>query len=569
MFTKEELDEIKKSINIVEFIGRYVNLQKAGSSYRGLCPFHSDNDPSFYVHPQRGFFHCFGCGEKGDIITFYQKIENLSFSEAVKRLADYAGIPIEVDTAESEYDRYTAILSRLAGIYYRELRENNGDILKYLEEKRKISPNTISEFQLGYSPDERTFSLSLPSKLRADEKSLLQFGVLLRRGTSFKDRFAGRLMIPIDNESGRVVGFGGRIMVAEQGPKYINSSESKYFQKNRLLFNLSRAKAAIKQLNYAVIAEGYFDVISLFEAGISNAVGLLGTALTEKHLRILGNYTRNLLFFLDSDAAGQAATLRSVDIAEKMDFTTAVVMMRDYKDPADLFVTEGAKALKEVLAVAIPGAAFRVEFYSRKLDLSVPQGRKHLIEYLRPYVVSFRNSGSLATVQSTVAALSEKTGYSERELESALRSGGPRDAGKELRSGVTLKLKDHIGIYLQHPALRETVVKQLELMIESRNLKELLKGMKRGLELEELLDLVDESIGRELIDLASICIDYETAQKILRTTEEYANKRLVEEEMAEIDRKLPNVKDEGAKRALLVRRIELRRLLDRKMKGGD
>jgi len=569
VFTKEELDEIKKSINIVEFIGRYVNLQKAGSSYRGLCPFHSDNDPSFYVHPQRGFFHCFGCGEKGDIITFYQKIENLSFSEAVKRLADYAGIPIEVDTAESEYDRYTAILSRLAGIYNRELRENNDEILKYLEEKRKISPNTISEFQLGYSPDERTFSQSLPSKLRADEKSLLQFGVLLRRGTSFKDRFAGRLMIPIDNESGRVVGFGGRIMIAEQGPKYINSSESKYFQKNRLLFNLSRAKAAIKQLNYAVIAEGYFDVISLFEAGISNAVGLLGTALTEKHLRILGNYTRNLLFFLDSDAAGQAATLRSVDIAEKMDFTTAVVMMRDYKDPADLFVTEGAKALKEVLAVAIPGAAFRVEFYSRKLDLSVPQGRKHLIEYLRPYVVSFRNSGNLATVQSTVAALSEKTGYSERELESALRSGSSRDAGKELRSGVILKLKDHIGIYLQHPALRETVVKQLELMEESRDLKELLKGMKRGLELEELLDLVDESIGRELIDLASICIDYETAQKILRTTGEYANKRLVEEEMAEIDRKLPNVKDEGAKRALLVRRIELRRLLDRKMKGGD
>ncbi|WP_292598220.1 DNA primase, partial [Mesotoga sp. UBA6090] len=510
-----------------------------------------------------------GCGEKGDIITFYQKIENLSFSEAVKRLADYAGIPIEVDTAESEYDRYTAILSRLAGIYNRELRENNDEILKYLEEKRKISPNTISEFQLGYSPDERTFSQSLPSKLRADEKSLLQFGVLLRRGTSFKDRFAGRLMIPIDNESGRVVGFGGRIMIAEQGPKYINSSESKYFQKNRLLFNLSRAKAAIKQLNYAVIAEGYFDVISLFEAGISNAVGLLGTALTEKHLRILGNYTRNLLFFLDSDAAGQAATLRSVDIAEKMDFTTAVVMMRDYKDPADLFVTEGAKALKEVLAVAIPGAAFRVEFYSRKLDLSVPQGRKHLIEYLRPYVVSFRNSGNLATVQSTVAALSEKTGYSERELESALRSGSSRDAGKELRSGVILKLKDHIGIYLQHPALRETVVKQLELMEESRDLKELLKGMKRGLELEELLDLVDESIGRELIDLASICIDYETAQKILRTTGEYANKRLVEEEMAEIDRKLPNVKDEGAKRALLVRRIELRRLLDRKMKGGD
>ncbi|HAY98601.1 MAG TPA: DNA primase, partial [Mesotoga sp.] len=125
MFTKEELDEIKKSINIVEFIGRYVNLQKAGSSYRGLCPFHSDNDPSFYVHPQRGFFHCFGCGEKGDVISFYQKIESLSFSEAVKRLADHAGIVVEIDSTESEYDKYTSIMSRLADVYSRELKQGN------------------------------------------------------------------------------------------------------------------------------------------------------------------------------------------------------------------------------------------------------------------------------------------------------------------------------------------------------------------------------------------------------------------------------------------------------------
>ncbi|PIJ60922.1 DNA primase [Mesotoga sp. H07.pep.5.3] len=569
MFTKEELDEIKKSINIVDFIGRYVNLQKAGSSYRGLCPFHNDNDPSFYVHPQRGFFHCFGCGEKGDVISFYQKIENLSFAEAVKRLADYAGIPIQVDTAESEYDKFTTIMSRLAGIYNRELKEKSAETMAYILEKRKISQNTIDEFQLGYSPDERTFSQSLPSKLRTDEKTLLQLGILVRRGATNSDRFAGRLMIPIDNESGKVVGFGGRIMDAEKGPKYINSSESKYFQKNRLLFNLSRARAAIKQLNYAVIAEGYFDVISLFEAGITNSVGLLGTALTERHLRILGNYTRNLLFFLDSDEAGQAASLRSIDIAEKLDFGTAVVFSRDHKDPADLFVAEGPKAIKEILALAIPGPAFRVEFFSRKLDLSIPLGRKHLIEHLKPYVISFRSTGNLAAVQSTIAALAQKTGYSERELESALRGGMSKSSGGEMKSGLVLKLKDHIRIYLQHPKLRATVVKQIELMNESRDLKELLKGMKKGLELEELLDLVDESIGRELIELASTCIDYDTAQRVLQTTGLYANKRLVEEEMAEIDRRLPKVKDEGTRKALLIRRIELRRMLERKMKGGD
>jgi len=569
VFTKEELDEIKKSINIVEFIGRYVNLQKAGSSYRGLCPFHSDNDPSFYVHPQRGFFHCFGCGEKGDVISFYQKIESLSFSEAVKRLADYAGIVVEIDSTESEYDKYTSIMSRLADVYSRELKEGNSAVMEYLVDRRKISLATIDEFKLGYSPDERTFQQSLPSKCRVDEKTLVQFGILIGRGSSLRDRFSGRLLIPIDNESGRVVGFGGRIMVSEQGPKYTNSPESKYFQKNRLLFNLSRSKGAIKQLNYAVIAEGYFDVISLFEAGITNAVGLLGTALTERHLRILGNYTRNLLFFLDSDDAGQAATLRSIDIAEKIDFSTAVVVSRNHKDPADLFVSEGAKAIQEVLAAAIPGPAFRVEFFARKLDLSVPQGRKHLIEYLKPYVINFRNSGNLATVQSTIAALSQKTGYSERELELALKGGLGGQSRSEIGRGLVLKLKDHVRIYLQHPSLRSKVVKQLELIAESRDLKEILKGMKRGLELEELLDLVDEIVGRELIDLASSCIDFETAQRILEKTGEYANRKLVEEEMAEIDRKMPNVKDEGARRALLVRRIELSRLLDRKMKGGD
>lgn len=569
VFTKEELDELKKAINIVDFVGRYVNLQKSGSSYRGLCPFHSDKDPSFYVNPQRGFYHCFGCGEKGDIISFYQKIENLSFSEAVKRLADFAGITVKLDSVESEYDRYTFSLAKIAKIYHRELTDgSNNNVIEYLE-GRGVSRNTLSEFLLGYSPENRTFVSNVVSKLRLDENNVLNTGVFYRKGSSLTDRFAGRLIIPIENESGRVVGFGGRSMIAERGPKYINSPETKYFQKNRLLYNLSRAKGIIKELNYAVVVEGYFDVMALYEAGATNVVGLLGTALTERHLRVLGNYTRNLLFFLDSDSAGQSAALRSIDVAEKMDFTTAVAIARGAKDPGELFVIKGSEGIKDALSASMTGAAFRVDFFSRKLNLSLPQGRKHLIEYLRPYIKTFREDGKLPVVQSIMNSLSQKTGFSESELSELTKGGSVTFDSFERRGGVKLKLKDLLRVYIQYPSMRSRVSRQLELMEPASDLKELLKGMKRGLELEELLDWVDEKLGRELIELASDCIDTEMALKILERTEDYTNKRLVDEQIAEIDRKLTTLSDEEMKAALLIKRIELRRLLDRKKKGGD
>lgn len=569
MFTKEELDEIKKALNIVEFIGRYVNLHKAGSSFRGLCPFHNDNDPSFYVHPHRGFYHCFGCGEKGDIITFYQKIESISFSEAVKRLADIAGVSVELSASESEYDRYTSIIAKLARIYSENLAgEPNNPAELYLK-KRKLSRHTFEEFLVGYSSDSRTFVNSLTSKLRTQESEMVQLGILYRKGNTLRDRFEGRLTIPIDNESGRIVGFGGRQLIQEGGPKYINSPETKYFQKSRLLYNLSRAKGVIKELNYAVIVEGYFDVMALYEAGVSNVVGLLGTALTDRHLRILGNFTKNLLFFLDSDSAGQMATLRSIDVAERLDFATAVALVRGAKDPADLFSLKGSQGVQDALTSSMPGPVFRVELLSRDLDLSIPQGKKRLIESVRPYIESFRSSGNLSTVQLTIRSLSEKTGYSEDELAPLMRNR--TDAHEEARANttVTLKMKDLLRVYLQYPSLRSRVSRQLELMEPGKEMRELLRGMKKGLELEDLLDLVNEEFGREIIELASSCIDEDLAAKIIDTTNDYTNKRLVEEQIAEIDRKLSTLEDKEAKTALLIRRMELRRLLVRKRKGGD
>ncbi|HOY27165.1 MAG TPA: toprim domain-containing protein, partial [Mesotoga sp.] len=297
--------------------------------------------------------------------------------------------------------------------------------------------------------------------------------------------------------------------------------------------------------------------------------GLLGTALTEGHLRILGNYTKNLLFFLDSDSAGQTASLRSIDLAERMDFSTAVAMVKGAKDPAELFVLKGSQGVNDALSMSIPGSIFRVEFYSRKLDLSLPQAKKHLIEYLKPYVESFSSSGNLSAREMTFRALSEKTGFSEDELVRFTKKESRELDRLDHRTTITLRNKDILRVYLQYPPLRSRAARQLELLEPKKEFRELLRGMKKGLELEELLDLVDGEFGRELIELASSCIDQGTALRIIDSTGEYMNRRLVEEQIAEIDRRLSTLEDEEAKAALLIRRIELRRLLDKRKRGGD
>ncbi|AKI98123.1 DNA primase [Kosmotoga pacifica] len=571
MFNREFVEEVKKRIDIVALVERYVALQKSGNYMRGLCPFHSDSDPSFYVSPTKGYFHCFGCGESGDAISFIQKIENLSFVEAVVKAAEFAGVSIPSDFKMSTaYDIYTETLSKVARAYHQELlNKRNETVLKYLVQQRKITMETIDMFQIGFSPEDRTFLRKLQSKYGISKDDLIRAGVALKKSNELIDRFAGRIIIPIFNDAGRIIALGGRIIGSSTGAKYINSPETRFFKKKEILFNLDKAKKAIKTLDYVVIAEGYFDVIALFEAGIENVVGVLGTALTEKHLMIIKNYTTNILLFYDSDEAGQNAALRSLELAEKMGFSIAVARYIDTKDPSDLFVARGSEVVKEVLKNSLPAPAFRVKYFAKRIDVSSGPGKGKLINLLKPTAIKYKSAGDSASYSMLMRALSEITGYSESDLMGYFgRSNSEIEKISVEKKMLTPLERELMRVYFSHPRLRKRVVRALELS-DVHNLKKLVPLLKRSLELEDLLKSLSRELGEELIELSENMIESEVAEKIIQDVETRVGASLIMEQIKEIDRKIKRVTDRETKNSLLIRRLELSRLLRKTREGGD
>lgn len=573
MFDKEIIEKIKSSIDIVELVGRYVNLQKSGSYYRGLCPFHSDSDPSFYVSPSKQFFHCFGCGVSGDVITFYEKIENLPFSEAVEKLAEIAGIELpKKNSVRTEYDKYTQSLNILAEAYHKELLSGkHPDALEYLLKERGFSEETLREFCIGFSPGDRTFLQRLVSNYGVKLEELLKAGVLIKKNGDYFDRFSGRIIIPIHNENGKVIGLGGRILPGETGSKYINSPETRYFVKGRVLFNLHRAKKSVKELDYVIITEGYFDSMALYEAGIENNVGVLGTNLTRQHLKLLKTYTNNLLFLMDSDSAGRNATLRSLDLAENEGFSTAVAKITGTKDAGELFKNEGPKALVNTLKNAIPGAVFRVDYLALRVDIATPQGKQKLLEFLIPTLSRYLQRADNAGFQLTVKAISEKINLPIEEIIAVAK--GREKPQKILRKQGTFKFKqiekDLLSIYFGHPELRNEVARVVDFLETSEAFKHVVKFIKKKQDFNEIIDEIDGKIGPSLMEAAEYSTDISMARKMLKDIEMHVDKKIIREQIEEIDRKLRKVVDPTMKESLMIRRMELTRLLKRTLKGGE
>jgi len=571
VFNREFVEEVKKKIDIVALIERYVALQKSGNYMRGLCPFHSDSDPSFYVSPSKGYFHCFGCGESGDAISFIQKIENLSFTEAVVKAAEFAGVPIPEDFKMSTaYDAYTATLSKVAKAYHQVLFEEEGQkILDYLLSKRKLTLETIKKFQIGFSPESRTFIRKIQSKQGVSKDELIKAGVALSRNGEIIDRFAGRIMIPIFNETGRIIALGGRATGSTSGAKYINSPETRYFKKKEVLFNLNYAKKAIKSLDYVVVAEGYFDVMALFEAGVENVVGVLGTALTERHLMAVKNFTSNILLFYDSDDAGLKASIRSIELAEKLGFSIAVARYSDAKDPSDLFCSKGSKAIREILANAVPAPVFRVDFAERSIDISTGQGKKKLVNLLKTSAIKYKNIGDSASYDMLLRALSERTGFPEENLKGYFKGESKGNIEQDIeKTKLTPLERELMRVYFSRPDLRKRIVRALELS-EVGSTKKLIPMLKKSLEIEELLKTAPRELGEELLQLSEDVISNEIAQRIVEDIETRVGASLIMEQIKELDRKIELAADQETKNSLLIRRLELSRLLRKTREGGD
>lgn len=374
------VDEIKSRCNIVDVIGRVVTLKKAGSNYKGLCPFHNEKTPSFVVSETKQIFKCFGCGESGDVITFVEKYYNLDFKGAAEMLARDYGIDISnAFTDQGNKKELYQINREAARFFYRALREHDNPGYRYMA-GRGISNDTLREFGIGLADDNWTTLTDHLTAKGIDPKTLLELGLASRsdRGRYY-DKFRGRVIFPIINTAGEIIGFGGRI-IGDGEPKYLNSQETKVFQKKNNLYGLNLAKEYILKEDYIILVEGYMDVVSLHQAGIKNVVASLGTALTANQASLIRRFTKNVILAYDADNAGQSAAERGLDILYEEGLKAKVLQIPEGKDPDEFVKKNGRKAFAEAIAKALPHGNFKIERIKRKYDLTSDADRASCID---------------------------------------------------------------------------------------------------------------------------------------------------------------------------------------------
>lgn len=393
MYASEVIDEVVSRSDIVDIISGYIKLKKNGSSYVGLCPFHNEKSPSFSVSQGKQLYHCFGCGVGGNVITFVMEYENYTFLEAVKYLADKAGMQLPETSYSEEEKKNRDLKAKLLEInkiaatyYYHQLKAANGKIgLSYLQ-KRGLSDTTINRFGLGYAGQTGN-ALYQYLKSKGYDDALLKETGLFTYERGIHDKFWNRVMFPIMDINNKVIGFGGRVM-GDAKPKYLNSPETKLFDKSRNLYGLNAAR--ISRKSNMIICEGYMDVISLHQAGFTQAVASLGTALTPGQAALMKRYTDNVLITYDSDAAGVKAALRAIPILKEAGLTTKVINMQPYKDPDEFIKALGAEAFQERIDKAENSFMYEIGVLEKEYDRTDPAESTKFEREAAAKLVTFR-----------------------------------------------------------------------------------------------------------------------------------------------------------------------------------
>ena len=384
-YSDDIIEEVRQKNDIVDVVSQYVRLTRRGSTYFGLCPFHNEKTPSFSVTPGKQMYYCFGCGAGGNVYNFIMEYENYTFGEALKHLADRAGVELpkieysrEVREKAEQRAELLEINKQAAQYYYYQLRTEGGKIGYQYLSGRGLSEETMRKFGLGYSDK---FGGGLYKFLKSKGYS----GERLRESGLFNvderhgmyDKFWNRVIFPIMDVNNRVIGFGGRVM-GDGKPKYLNSPETKIFDKSRNLYGLNIARTTRKK--YLILCEGYMDVISMHQAGFTNAVASLGTALTSGHASLLKRYTQEVLLLYDSDEAGIRAALRGIPILRDAGVSSRVVNLKPYKDPDEFIKNMGAEAFEERLGQASDSFMFRVSIAESEFPMDEPQGQNRFFE---------------------------------------------------------------------------------------------------------------------------------------------------------------------------------------------
>ena len=375
-YPDEIVEEVRSRNDIVDIISGYVRLQKRGSNYFGLCPFHNEKSPSFSVSPGKQMYYCFGCGAGGNVITFLMEYENYTFAEALKVLADRAGVPLPQEDnsreAKAREELRTTLLKinkLAASFFYWQLHQPQGEIGYRYFKNRALTDETIMRFGLGFARKSGGLYQFLKGK-GYDDAILKETGLFAIEERGARDKFWNRVMFPIMDVNNRVIGFGGRVM-GDGTPKYLNSPETKIFDKSRNLYGLNYARTARE--DYLLVCEGYMDVIALHQAGFSNSVASLGTALTSQHANLLKRYTNRVILTYDSDGAGIRAALRAIPLLKEAGISTKVLNMKPYKDPDEFIKNLGADEFRKRIGQARNSFLFEIDVLKENYSMQDPE----------------------------------------------------------------------------------------------------------------------------------------------------------------------------------------------------
>ena len=414
----ETIDAVRERVDIVDVISQHLALKKAGKNYRALCPFHQEKTASFMVNAEKQIFHCFGCGAGGDVFTFLMRYENLAFYDALTELAQRAGVTIPKGGNRPEDEKKRELLfdiNQTAADYFHASLVNRkaGSAARDYLAKRGIRQETIEQYRLGYAPPGWTNLVNLFRERSIDPKVAQILGLIIpRKQEGWYDQFRNRVIFPIMNTSGGIVGFGGGA-IDDAMPKYLNSSESLIYKKSRSIYGIQTAGKEIRQRDLALIVEGYFDLLTLHQSGFRNAVAPLGTALTRDQVRIMKRYTRNFVIMFDPDEAGIGATFRALDPFMEEEIHPRTITLPDGHDPDSFVRKEGPEALAEALERAVPLMDAFIEYTLNRGNLKTVAGKVQIGRAILPVLKKLRDPLERRLYASLV---SERLGVKERDL---------------------------------------------------------------------------------------------------------------------------------------------------------
>jgi len=535
------IDEVKQRIDIVDVIGQYVKLTKSGRTMRGLCPFHSEKRPSFFVYPDQQSWHCFGaCNTGGDVFSFVMKHDDIDFGEALRILADRAGVVLDrkTEARAKETDRLYKANEEAAQFFHNLLLSaSEAEKARRYVTGRGISPQTAAEFNLGYSPNKWEALKTHLLERGYTEPELASAGLVIESedGTSH-DRFRNRLMFPICDSGGSVAGFGARAL-DDSLPKYTNSPQTPTFDKSGNLYGINLARQAMRKQKTAVIVEGYLDAITAHQNGFQNVVASMGTAITEKQVSIIKKAVKsaNLVLALDADEAGEEAMLRCVGYENLLDAEVKVVTLPPGKDPDDVIKSDAA-AWQGLLQEALPVIDYTFNMTAAKLDLTTAKDKAVAVDELLPIIAEINNPVRQSHYLQKLARL---VSVSERNLESALRrikpNQGRRQAAEPKREAVAQALRpvfsskaeeDCLTLLLQHPELKSSPHQPSPQYFQHSETREIFEGWQQATDLAALkqgldpamADYVDSLVGKGLPPNQT---EEKYAAIVLRLQEEY------------------------------------------------